>query len=175
MSAHLLARLRAHAAMPSVLLFFGLVFLVSQLSIMVVLEPVGFVHFVQMQTTLSSARFEALVADMYQRGADGAYVAHFYYDWLHPLWYGGLLAALMARGFERHAVPAARNGLLLLPFVAGLADLAENALHLYMVVDTVHITPSRVALANGAALLKWALVAACVTLAAGLLLRPVRR
>lgn len=163
---------RAGSAMPSAIAFFAVIFLVSQGSMMVVLAPVGVAHFIEMQTTLSPARFAMMVADMYERGVETAYIAHFYYDWLHPLWYGGLLALLMARGFERQAVPASRDLLLLSPFVAGLADLVENGLHLYMVVDTGNISPALVLAANGAALFKWAIITACVTAALVMLLRP---
>lgn len=172
MLARLFRLVRTGSAMPSALGFFAVLFLVSQASMMVVLAPVGVAHFIEMQTTLSPARFVTLVENMYQRGVETAYIAHFYYDWLHPIWYGGLLALLMARGFERRAVPAPRDWLLLAPFVAGIADLVENALHLYMVVDTANISTTLVLLANGAALCKWAVITACVTTALVMLLKP---
>lgn len=172
MLARLFRLVRTGSAKPSALAFFAVLFLVSQVSMMVVLAPVGVAHFIEMQTTLSPARFAALVADMYGRGVETAYIAHFYYDWLHPVWYGGLLALLLARGFERQAVPASRDRLLLAPVAAGLADLLENSLHLYMVVDTANISPALVLAANGAALFKWAVITACVTGALVMLVRP---
>lgn len=171
MFARLHAGVRALSRQPLALLFFAVLFVASQASITLVLEPVGTGHLLRMQTTLSAAEFSVLAEDLYRRGADGAFLGHFYYDWLHPLWYGGLIVLLMARGFERHRWPPARDGLLWLPVLAGLADLVENALHFYMIVDTAHITQGRVLVANGAAWLKWSLVAAGVTIAATLLLR----
>lgn len=154
------AMLRAGAGKPSMWVFFAGMFLLSQVSIAMVLDPVGIGQVLALQTTLGVEDFRALVADIYQRSVAEAYLAHYYYDYLHPLWYSTLLALLMAAGMNRAGVAAAANRWLLLPFVAGLLDLLENSLHIYMVVDTANIAAVPVMVGNGAALLKWALIAA---------------
>lgn len=164
--------LRGRAALASVFWFFVAIFAVSTLSIQVVLQPVGVVQVLALQTTLSADTFAALVAGLYQRGEVEPYLAHFYYDFLHPLWYGTLLALLLARAFDRQAVPASANRWLLLPYLAGLFDLVENSLHIYLVIDTANISPALVLLANGAALAKWTLVGACLVAVLVLFTRP---
>lgn len=164
--------IRTKANRPSVVLFFAGIFVVSQLSISAVVGPVGIGHVLQLQTTLSVDEFTLLVNNMYQRGVESAYVGHYYYDFLHPIWYGGLLALLMGRGFNRQAIPASRNLWLLLPLVAGLADVVENGMHLYMVIDTANIAAGLVLLGNGAALCKWALIALCITWTLAMFVRP---
>ncbi|MFZ5723932.1 MAG: hypothetical protein ACOY33_09775 [Pseudomonadota bacterium] len=156
------ALLRERAAMPSMLLFFAGIYLLSQLSILFVLQPVGIGQALQLQTTLSPETYGLLVDDLYRRGVVENYLAHYYYDFLHPVWYATLLALLLARGLERHREPARCNRWLLVPYAAGLLELVENGLHIYMVVDTANITAPLVWLANGAGLAKWILVVACV-------------
>lgn len=152
------AFLRAETNMRVMLLFFGGLFLVSQVSIAIVVEPVGIGHFLRLQTTLSVDTFAALVVDMYQRGVAEHYLAHYYYDFVHPVWYAMLLALLLGNGMNLNAVPARFNRLLLLPFLAGFFDLIENALHLYMIIDTANIRAALVWIANGAAIGKWVVV-----------------
>lgn len=170
----LAALLREKSRLDSAILFFLVLFLASQASITVVLQPVGTAEVLALQTTLSAEDFRARVADLHARHAINAYIGHYYYDFLHPLWYAGLLALLLGRAFDRQAVPATRNGWLLLPLLAGALDLVENSLHLYMVLDSANITALRVWLANGAALLKWAIAGGVLIAAAVLFLRRPR-
>lgn len=163
--------LRHHAEEPSVLLFFGSIYLLSQLSIAVVLEPVGFTHALRMQTTLDVNTFRLLVEDLFARGAAEAYTAHYYYDFLHPFWYATVLALGLGWLMNRNALAATHDAWLLLPFLAGLGDEVENVLHLYMVLDTANIAAPLVLVANGASIMKWAVVALCLAAMAGLGLR----
>lgn len=163
--------LRRRAGEPAVMIFFGGIFLLSQASIAVVLEPVGFVHALRMQTTLDPGTFRSLVEDMFARGAANAYVAHYYYDFLHPLWYSTALALGLGWLMNRNGMSAAHDGWLLLPYLAGLGDEIENSLHLYMVLDTANIAAPLVLVANGASIMKWAVVALCLAAMAGLGLR----
>ncbi len=156
------AMLRTRASMPSMLLFFAGMYLLSQVSIAVVLDPVGIGRMLALQTTLSVDDFRAMVTDLYERDVVEAYLAHYYYDYLHPLWYSTLLALVLAAGMNRAALSATANRWLLVPFMAGLMDIVENSLHIYMVVDTANIAPAPVLIGNGAALLKWVLVGLCL-------------
>ena len=89
---------------------------------------------------------------MYRQGTVEAYLAHYYYDFLHPVWYATLLALVLAAAMNRAALSPQANRWLLVPFVAGLLDLLETSLHIYMVIDPANIAPAWVLLGNGAAL-----------------------
>lgn len=150
--------LRGLSRQPWALVFFAGMFLVSQLSILVVLAPVGFDAVWQMQTTMSADTFSAVLADVYARDAAEDYIAHFYYDFLHPVWYSVLLVLLLGRAMDRAGWPAGRDAWLLIPLLAGVLDQVQNALHFYMVMDTANIAPVLVQLGNGAGLLKMAVI-----------------
>lgn len=164
--------LRAGGAQQTMLLFFAAMFLLSQVSIAVVLKPVGLSQVLMLQTTLSTETFRLLAADLYQRGVAENYLAHYYYDFLHPVWYSTLLALLLAAAMNRAGLAAGASRWLLLPFVAGLLDLVENSAHIYMLVDTARISPFWVLLGNGAALLKWTLLGATLVAVLVLFARP---
>jgi len=154
--------LRRIAAKAAVLWFFVAIAFVSELSVFVMLAPVGFDSVWALQTTLSTEVFQAQLAGMFERGVAEQYIAHYYYDFVNPFWYSALVAVLLARGMNAAGVPASASALALLPFLAGLLDQVQNLLHLYMVLDTANVAPALVLLANVAGLLKLALLALCL-------------
>ena len=113
-------------------------------------------------TRISAAHVQAIFARWDAAGLLPRYASHYRVDMIHPLWYSALLAASLAKGFAAHAVPARWNSLLLLPFVSGTCDIAENLVHLTFLADRANITPGAVLLGNGAALVKWALAASSI-------------
>jgi hypothetical protein len=127
------------------------------------------------QTTLSAERVRAIFAEWDAAGLVDIYAAHYRYDMAHPLWYGVFLAALLARGFDANRVPASRNALLLLPFVAAALDVLENLIHRTFLADRANITPVAVVIGNGAALAKWAIAGGCVVAVTALALNALRR
>lgn len=153
------AFLRRHADRGGVILFFLVIAIFSELSVYAVLQPVGLDAVWTLQTTLSVDVFEAQLADLFARDVAEHYLAHYYYDFLNPFWYSALLALLLARGMNRLGAPASWNALVLVPLAAGLLDQVQNLLHLYMVIDTANVSPLRVLLANGAGVLKLAILA----------------
>lgn len=160
--------LRRLAARPAVLWFFVVIACVSELSVFVMLAPVGFESVWALQTTLSTEVFQAQLAGMFERGVAEQYIAHYYYDFLNPLWYCSLVAVLLARGMNAAGLPQSVNALVLLPYVAGLLDEVQNLLHLYMVLDTANVTAALVLLANGAGITKLTLLALCLLALPGL-------
>ena len=169
-----LATLRRRLAAWPVIAGFGAVYFASQALIGVVVEPLGS-DMLRVQTSLSAETVRAIFDRWEATGLLGAYLAHYRYDMIHPLWYGVFLAALLARGFEANQVDPRRNLLLLLPFVAAACDLVENVFHLGFAANRDLITPATVLVANGAALTKWAIAAGCLVAAAGLAVGGIRR
>lgn len=169
-----LAMLRRRLAAWPVIAGFGAIYFLSQALIGVVVQPLGS-DMLRVQTSLSAETVRAIFARWEAAGLLDAYLAHYRYDMVHPLWYGVFLAALLARGFEANQVDPRRNLLLLLPFVAAACDLLENVLHLGFAANRDLITPATVLVANGAALTKWAIAAGCLVAAAGLAVGGIRR
>jgi hypothetical protein len=153
----MLAALRTRLDSWRLIACFGLIYAASQIAIAVVVRPLGSDP-LRVQTTLDAAGVRAIFARWDAAGLTPIYAAHYRYDMIHPLWYGVLLAALLATAFRARAVPARWDVLLLLPFAAALCDVVENLVHLSFLADRTSITPGRVLVGNGAALLKWALV-----------------
>lgn len=170
----MLAQLRHYLASWWIIVVFGAVYLVSQAAIGALVQPLG-PEMLGVQTTLSADRVRAIFAAWDAAGLVDTYAAHYRYDMVHPLWYGVLLAAMLARGFEANRVPASRNALLLLPFVAAGCDLIENLIHLTFITDRANITTAAVRIANGAALTKWTIAGGSVVAVAALALSALRR
>ncbi len=167
-----LRSLRRHLASNRLLLVLGVVYVASQATIAWILRDLGLGQVLEAQTTFSKATFLALVHDWEAARLLPRYREHFLFDFLHPLWYGLLLAGLLAKGLDRSGAAERWNGLLLVPLLAGLMDLAENAFHLRFIADLEAVTQTQVTLSALAANLKWALVAASLALI--LSLRPWR-
>jgi len=170
----MLAALRRHIASWRVIFVFGTVYFLSQAAIGVLVQPLGS-EMLAVQTTLSAERVRAIFAGWDAVGLVDVYAAHYRYDMVHPFWYGVFLAALLARGFDANRVPANRNALLLLPFVASGFDVLENLIHLTFIADRTNITPAAVLIANGAALTKWAIAGGSVVAVTALTLNALRR
>jgi len=170
----MLASLRHHLASWWIILGFGAAYFLSQAAIGARVHALG-ADMLRVQTTLSAETVRAIFAKWDAAGLVDVYSSHYSYDMVHPLWYGVFLTALLARGFDANRVPASRNALLLLPFVAAVCDLLENLIHLTFVADRANITTSAVLIANGAALTKWAIAGGSVVAVAALTLNALRR
>jgi len=153
--------LRRHLASWPLIGVCGAVYAISQITIALTVRGLG-VDMLLVQTSLSAERVQAIFAHWDATGLIRSYAAHYRYDMIHPLWYGTLLAALLAKSFDANDLPASRNAWLLLPFVAGACDVVENLVHLSFLADRANITRSAVLLGNGAALAKWALTGGAI-------------
>ncbi len=166
----MLANLRRRLDSWRILALFTALFVVSQATLAVIVQPLG-ADMLRVQTTLSATHVQAIFARWDAAGLLPRYAFHYRVDMIHPLWYSTMLAAGLAKGFAAHAVPARWNFLLLVPFIAGACDIAENLVHLTFLADRANITPVAVLLGNGAALMKWALAAVSVIAVAFLAIR----
>ncbi|MCC6642656.1 MAG: hypothetical protein IT386_15960 [Deltaproteobacteria bacterium] len=167
-----LATLRQKLCSTRVLAASAAVFVLSQVTIAVILRDVGSARVLRAQTTFSATTLRTIIEQWQREGVLSHYYAHFVPDFLHPVWYALLLGALLARGLDSRGLPDRWNTVLLLPFVAGALDLVENLLHLVFLCDLDRVSQPLVAVSALAANLKWALVAASI--AGTLWLRPWR-
>lgn len=168
------ARLRARLGSWRVAGVFWAIYLVSQGVIGGILDGVGSLRVLRLQTTLSRSRFEAIFAQFRQEHLLETYASHYYLDVVHPLWYGLAIAALLAKALESGSASPRWDGILYLPLVAGLLDLTENAVHIHYLA-TGSTTDALVVLGGLAAIAKWTLVSVALALAAGLFLRAYKR
>ncbi|NLY00169.1 MAG: hypothetical protein GXY83_29065 [Rhodopirellula sp.] len=123
----ILVWLRSALGETWVLIFFGLVYLVSQLAVGAILSFVGLRDFLWLQCCgWSSARYFDLIQSWQARGVMPFYQAHLAIDRLHWIWYTVLLMAAIARALNASNSGERSNWLLLLPVGAGLADWLEN-------------------------------------------------
>ena len=92
------------------------------------------------------------------------YRRHFYFDFLHPLWYALFLSAFMARGFNRNRLSSKANWMLCLPFIAGLMDLIENCFHVRFISDVDTIPSWMIVASASAANVKWLLAGTSIVI-----------
>ena len=168
----MLATLRQRLDSWPLILVFGAIYFVSQVTIGVIVHPLG-TDMLAVQTTLSAEAVRAIFAKWDAARLVGVYAAHYRFDMIHPLWYAMFLATALAKGFNANDVPVHRNFLLVLPFVAGACDVTENVVHLSFLADRANITEPAVLLGNGAAIIKWAIVLGCVTAIGALAVRRI--
>lgn len=139
------------------LVVLGVLYVASQAIILSILRDLDLVKFARAQTTFSKATFLTLAHQWESAQLLRQYQLHFYFDFVHPIWYSCLLAGLIAKGLDRRGIPDRWNGLLLMPFLAGLMDLVENCFHVRFIADLDAITQPMITLSALAANLKWSL------------------
>ena len=112
---------------------FGIAYLVSQITILVIVEPLGS-SFLELQCFGYSAEKSIEIFRRWEEiGALDAYRAHFTLDDVHWVWYSGLFTVVLCSLFERRKIPHRFNWLLLLPLASGLLDWYENQLqHVFL-------------------------------------------
>ena len=171
-------RLRAALGQTWLINLFGVAYLVSQVTILIIVEPLGS-QFPELQCFgFTAERYVEVFRHWQETGVMAAYRAHFVLDDVHWVWYAGLFTCLLCRLFERHGLPHRLDGLLLLPLASGLLDWYENHLqHVFLSApDFSTIVDPLPLLSTLASDLKWVLVSIYVVLAAALLLKkPSRR
>ena len=136
---------------------FAFIYFTSQIIIGSILHKVGTLDALALQTTLCSEKFKAIVLEWMASGRIEFYYQHFYLDFIHPVWYSIFLSLLIARAFKMNNVNPKFNWVVLTPFVAGLCDIFENAMHVYFLADLDRATPLLVALSGLATNTKWIL------------------
>lgn len=152
---------------PWLLRLIAVLYLISQITIGIILHPLGIKAVLRMQTT-TSARIMAEILDRWS--ADGQlvrFITHFYPDFLHPVWYGLLLVFLMFRILGNASVSRRWNYALFLPLIAAAMDYLENFLHLSFVFRRECLTDITAAIAGVASMLKWVMAGLSVMVIAG--------
>ena len=131
-----LDNLRRELGQTWIIALFGLAYLVSQVTIIVILGPIGDAM-IKLQTTGISVTDYLSVFGAWQASGDMAfYRAHFILDDVHWIWYTVTFTALLCRLFDRFQVAGKRNWFLLFPLASGLLDWYENRLqHIFLSAD----------------------------------------
>ena len=137
------------------IIIFGIIYFTSQFIIGSIVHPLGTGNVLALQTTLSSDIFKEIASGWIASGQIGIYYKHFYFDNFHPIWYSIFLSLMIAKTFKVNGINPKFNFLILTPFIAGICDLIENAMHLYFLSDLRRATPAFVALSGTATNIKW--------------------
>lgn len=174
----ILERYRKHLSYPWLALSFGAIYLVSQVTIGVILQPLGPQELGWLQVSgFTAGDYLETFARWESTGAMAYYKAHFEIDGIHWLWYTISLTAWLALSMEAGRVDSRYNGVLLFPLLAGLCDCLENAIQHVFLSDpqfSTIVNPLPL-ISTLASLTKWAAVTLAMVLAIVFLLRARRR
>ena len=162
------------ATLP-IIIIFGVLYLISQTIIGIIIHDLNPLLFIKAQTTFSKVVLLDLFAQWHQAGLMPNYCRHFYFDFLHPLWYAGFLCALMAKAMNLNQIPQKFNLLLLIPIIAGLLDLVENSFHVLFISNADAITQPRIFVSALSANLKWGLAGVSILIIAFMLVNYFRK
>jgi hypothetical protein len=111
-----------------IITLFGIVYLISQVTIVIILGPIEDAM-LKLQITGTSVADYLSVFGAWQASGDMAiYRAHFLLDDVHWIWYTIFFTALLCRLFDRFEISSDRNWFLWLPLASGLLDWYENHL-----------------------------------------------
>jgi hypothetical protein len=153
----MLDRYRDRISSAKVILLFGIIYIVSQIIIANILHPLDSRLFLKAQTTFSREIYLNLLQGWEQAGMMGRYRLHFYFDFIHPVWYSIFISALLAKGMNLNRWSSRFNILLLIPFIAGMMDLVENVFHALFISNYSTISDHHIFLSALASNTKWAL------------------
>lgn len=168
-----LARLRSALDHTWLIAVFGIAYVASQATILIIVQPLG-TSLAELQCFgFSAETYRAVFRQWEETGVMAAYRAHFVLDDVHWVWYSVLATAILCRLFERQRIPHRFDWVLVLPLASGLLDWYENHLqHVFLsspdfstIVDPLPLLST---LASDA---KWTLASAYLLLTAGLLVR----
>jgi hypothetical protein len=148
---------RSRFGATRIVIISGIIYFVSQAIIASILHDLNPLLFVKAQITFSKDVYLELLNRWQAAGLMPKYFQHFYLDFFHPFFYSVFLSALMAKAMNMNKTPQRLNGLLLIPFIAGVMDLIENCFHVSFISDVNSITQAKVTLSALASNTKWAL------------------
>jgi len=128
-----LDKIRHQLGRTWIIVLFGFVYLVSQITILIILGPIEHSMLKLQLTGFSVADYVSVFSAWEASGEMAFYRAHFILDDIHWVWYAVLFTALLSRLFDRLEIPSSRNWFLLLPLASGLLDWYENRLqHVFL-------------------------------------------
>ncbi len=153
---------RAFISKKEILLGLILLFLLSQITILLLTSGLG-PDFLQLQLTFTADKFSEIVKSWHSSGLIITYYRHFILDYItHPLLYGLALSSFMAWVFVRRDMQPKYDIYLLLPFIASTLDIIENNLHLYLLTHLDRISDNIVLVSGACSWTKWAVAFACL-------------
>jgi len=139
-----------------VIITLAVIYLAMQTVIAVIVSPLGH-DMLRVQTTFSDETFRGIIQSWEKNGLMALYFKHFYFDYFHPVLYSLFLSALLSRGLSMNGLDKKFNLMVLLPFAAGLMDVIENSMHLYLIHNPVKISAGTVLFSGICTSMKWAL------------------
>ncbi len=128
-----LNNLRRQLGQSWIIALFGIAYLVSQVTIIIILGPIVDAM-INLQVTGTSVSDYIALFGVWEASGDMAfYRAHFLLDDFHWVWYTVFFTALLCRLFDQFQISSERNWFLLLPLASGLLDWYENHLqHVFL-------------------------------------------
>ena len=128
-----LDNLRRELGRTWIIVLFGIAYLISQVTIIIILGPIEDAM-IKLQVSGTSVADYLAVFGAWEASGDMAfYRAHFLLDDFHWVWYTVFLTALLCRLFDRFEISSERNWFLVLPLASGLLDWYENHLqHVFL-------------------------------------------
>ena len=128
-----LDNLRRELGQTWIIVLFGSVYLVSQVTIIIILGPIEDAMIKLQMTGISVTDYTSVFGVWEASGDMAFYRAHFLLDDIHWVWYTIFFTALLCRLFDRFEISSERNWFLLLPLASGLLDWYENHLqHVFL-------------------------------------------
>ena len=128
-----LDKLRQQLGQIWIIVLFGIAYLVSQVTIIIILGPIEDAMMKLQVTGVSVADYMSVFGAWQASGDMAFYRAHFLLDDFHWVWYTVLFTAVLCRLFDRFEISSERNWFLLLPLASGLLDWYENRLqHVFL-------------------------------------------
>ena len=173
-----LAKVRRLFSSPLFVIFWGVVFTASQLTLYFITKELGPDAIIKLQLAgFKASYYMTMFKEWENAGLMGFYNAHFIFDDFHWLWYALFLSGLIAFLMEKCKIVAEFNYLLVIPFIAGLCDLFENTMqHLFLSGDNyAMIIDPLPMLSTFASISKWLFSFLSIVLIVALILRSKYR
>ena len=125
--------LRRELGRTWIITLFGIAYLISQVTIIIILGPIEDAMLNLQLTGTSVADYMSVFGAWEASGDMAFYHAHFLLDDVHWIWYTIFFTALLCRLFDRFEISKGRNWFLVLPLASGLLDWYENRLqHIFL-------------------------------------------
>ena len=128
-----LDNLRRELGRTWIIVLFGIAYLVSQVTIIIILGQIEDAMLNLQMTGTSVSDYTSVFGAWEASGDMAFYRAHFLLDDFHWVWYTIFFTALLCRLFDRFEISSERNWVLPLPLASGLLDWYENHLqHIFL-------------------------------------------
>ncbi len=142
-----------------VIVFFGVLYFTSQITIATILNPIGHHDFLALQFSFSQDLYFQYFVQWQSLGLMPAYKAHLYFDTLHPIWYTLFLLSALSGVLNLNQCSERWNSLFVIPVIAGFCDVFENCLQMAFLSDPSMklITKELVFISSFFSSVKWSL------------------